>query len=104
MDTSMRASAIVNLVVAVSVFSVACSTSSQAQDDRSLLLTLEGREHTIVISTGPDGPRYTMKSSTGHTVFSDLNINQIRERDPEVYERIDAAIADKDASLGHESW
>ena len=62
------------------------------------LLTLEGRSRTIVITTGPDGPRYTMTDSDGTVIFTELDSDQLRVQHPDVHRKLDTAVA-TDAGL-----
>ncbi len=83
----------------MAALTIGCSTSAASRGDHSILLTLEGREHTIVVTTGPDGPRYSMQTSVGELPFADLAMEELRTRHPEIYERLNTAIAAQDASI-----
>lgn len=93
-----------SLVAAILVFLIGCSTTAKSSEDHLTLLTIEGRQHTIVISTGREGPLYTMKSSDGAIVFANLYMDQIRDQYPQIHKRLDTAVAAKDASIGHDQW
>ena len=80
----------------------AIETETKPLEGHVVLLELEGRHHTITVTTGADGPRYSMSSSDGKVVFANLDMAQLRAQYPDISERLESAIAGKDASVGHD--
>ena len=99
----MRYSTILVLALAAVCVS-GCSTPSATPSGRPVLLRLEGRQHTIVITAAPGGPRYSMKDASGRIIFADLDRDQLRARHPNVLEQLDSTLAAKDAIVTHDRW
>ena len=61
--------------------------------DRPVLLHLEGREQIITITSGPDGPRYSVTTRDGRTLFRDMTMAELHATHPGLHDRLKSAIA-----------
>jgi len=59
---------------------------------------LETTDRIIVILTGPEGPRYSIKSRAGRMLGSNLTDKQLEATDPEIYKLIQQALAEQQSN------
>lgn len=89
------------IVLLAGLLFVACAAEPQPvrpqqvakPPDAPSLGQLEGRSHTWIISAGPNGPRYSVKSMSGVLVVADLTKTELRQQHPKLHGVIDSAIA-----------
>jgi hypothetical protein len=58
-----------------------------------VIVHLVSRDHVVSITTGPKGPLYTAKTRDGVMVANGLTLEQLQKQHPEVYRRLQPAIA-----------
>jgi len=61
--------------------------------DRPVLVRLESKHETIVITSGPTGPLYTVIAGDGTFLVRDLTLAQLELSNPQIYQRVESAIA-----------
>jgi hypothetical protein len=59
--------------------------------ERPVLLRLMGRDHTLVVHSGPTGPLFSLQDDHGRILFRDLTAEDFAQQYPELYERALAA-------------
>ncbi len=68
---------------------------------------LKGRQHTIIIHTASDGPRFTITTPDGRVVATALSVDEIRAQHPSIFKAYEQTFAQGgaylDASLGPEA-
>ena len=64
-----------------------------AIDGRPVIVHLVTRDHVVSIRTGPSGPLYTATTRDGVMVANGLTLQQLREQHPDVFQRLQPAIA-----------
>ena len=55
---------------------------------------LQFRDHFVSIASGPDGPRYTVRTKEGEVVGADLDEAALRAQHPELHRRLTDSVAD----------
>lgn len=55
---------------------------------------LETRDQVISITTGPDGPLYTIRSDEGEEIATHLTKEELATRFPDLHEKIEKSMAD----------
>jgi hypothetical protein len=76
--------------------SIAADSSATAGDARNELVPigqLKGRQHTLMIYSSQDGPRFTVVAADGTVMAEQLSVDQLRAQLPEVYESFETTIA-----------
>ena len=63
-----------------------------------VIVHLAGRNQMITISAGPNGPLYSARTRAGAALFSNVTLNELRARHPDIYCQIDPAFAEADCS------
>ena len=67
--------------------------------DPTVLVRLESKHETVVITSGPTGPLYTVIAGDGTLLVRDLTLAQLKLNNPQVHERVESAIAANHARL-----
>ncbi len=58
----------------------------QPQPAHREIARLVGRHHTIIITTGPTTPLYTIETNSGQVLASNVTLSQLRQSRPDLYE------------------
>ncbi len=102
------------LLAAVSLCFVACATgtappspskesapsrSPAAVVDHSVVAKLRTRDRVVSIRAGASGARVTLATLDGDVLGSDLSLDELRTRDPMLYEVVTSSVAGLDASI-----
>lgn len=64
------------------------------QTKGSVIGRLKTRDLVITITTGPDGPLYTIESKEGELIAPNLSGEELASRFPTLYEKIEKSLAD----------
>ena len=67
--------------------------------DPPVLVRLESKHETIVITSGPTGPLYTVIAGDGTFLVKDVTLAQLELNNPQVHQRVESAIAANHARL-----
>ncbi len=67
--------------------------------DPPVIVRLESKHETVVITAGSAGPLYTVIASDGTFLVRGLTLAQLKLSNPQVHERVESAIAANHASL-----
>lgn len=57
------------------------------------------RDRVIVISSSPNGPLYSIGTKDGAVLDANLSIEELQAKYPDVYEKVQPAVADGEAGL-----
>ena len=63
-----------------------------------MIMQLVSVHRTITITAGPDGPLYSARDRDGTVLASNLTLDELRARRPDVYRQINPALVDASAS------
>lgn len=69
-----------------------------ASPEYPVIVHVANRHQTITITAGPNGPLYSASTRAGAALFSNMTLNELRARHPEIYRQIDPAFAEADCS------
>jgi hypothetical protein len=58
-----------------------------------VIVHLVGQHQKITITSGPDGPLYTARTTDGHTLVANATLKELREQHPEVYRLVEPTMA-----------
>lgn len=64
-----------------------------ADDDGFSIVNLAFRDHVVTVKSSPEGPRYSVRTSTGTLLSEDLADAQLLAAHPELHSRIHASYA-----------
>jgi hypothetical protein len=64
------------------------------QTEGSVIGRLKTRDRVITITSGPDGPLYTIESKEGELIAPNLSGEELATRFPALYEKIEKSLAD----------
>ena len=102
-----HAAKMVSVVLAISVMSVSCSHQSQTstvtfsqKSDGPVIVHLATRDRVITISSGIDGPVYTVKTRDGKILGEKLSADALHARFPEIEKFMDTTLAGQDEKSG----
>ena len=73
---------------------VACQVKEGEQPDGTVIGHLKTRDQVISITTGPDGPLYTIRSKEGLEIALHLTIEELATRFPDLHVKIEKSLAD----------
>jgi hypothetical protein len=58
-----------------------------------VIVHLVGQHQKITVTSGPDGPLYTARTTDGQTVVANATLKELREQHPEVYRLVEPTMA-----------
>ena len=58
-----------------------------------VIVHLVGQHQKITVTSGPDGPLYTARTTAGRTLVANATLKQLREQHPEVYRLVEPTMA-----------
>ena len=70
------------------------------QSKGSVIGCLKTKDQVITITTGPDGPLYTIKSKEGRLIALNLSGEELASRFPDLHEKIEKSVADSKTWAG----
>ena len=73
---------------------VAPQTKEGGQPEGTVIGHLKTRDQVISITTGPDGPLYTIRSKEGLEIAIHLTKEELATRFPDLHEKIEKSMAD----------
>jgi hypothetical protein len=73
---------------------VAPQTKEGEQPEGTVIGHLKTRDQVISITTGPDGPLYTIRSKEGQEIAIHLTKEELATRFPDLHEKIEKSMAD----------
>ena len=59
----------------------------------AVIVHLVGQHQKITVTSGPDGPLYTARTTEGQTIVANATLKELREQHPGVYRLVEPTIA-----------
>jgi hypothetical protein len=69
------------------------ATKSASGQNFPIVGYLKGRDETITIKAGPQGPLYSVQSADGRTRFQNVTLEQLRAQAPDLHDLLKGSVA-----------
>lgn len=86
--------------ISLAVLLLAISTFSQvgsADDEAPSIVHLAFRDHVVTITSSPQGPRYSVRTTSGALLSEDLSEDQLLAAHPKLHSQIRSSVASDDS-------
>ena len=96
-------------LIAISTYGAACSRTTAAKVDspapadqrfaglgtpeHRVIVRLVGRNQVLTVSSGPNGPVYSVADAQGRTTLAHATLDELRVKHPELYQQIRGTVA-----------
>ena len=96
-------------LIALCSYGVACSRTTAAKVDspspvdqrfaglgtpeHRVIVRLVGRNQVLTVSSGPNGPVYSVADTRGRTTLAFATLDELRDKHPELYQQIRGTVA-----------
>jgi hypothetical protein len=79
-------------------------SSAPIAPKRPVIVRLESRFYSIVISAGPKSPLYTVHTASGELLAQNVTLDELRDSRPDLYNQLAPALSPKGSASAAVLW